>query len=79
MLENHQFTDDVAMKTAFIYREWDATRSPKIRGFKRFFDFFMLLFPLLIIIYERSKFLGDVLFLVSSILSCLLFVALLFF
>ena len=44
-------------------REWDATRSPKIRGFKRFFDYFMLLFPLLII-YERSKFLGDVLFLV---------------
>ena len=38
--------------------------SPKIRGFKRFFvDYFMLLFPLLII-YERSKFLGDVLFLV---------------
>ena len=49
----------------YIYREreWDATRSPKIRGFKRFFDYFMLLFPLLII-YERSKFLGDVLFLV---------------
>ena len=44
-------------------REWDATRSPKIRGFKRFFDYFMFLFPLLII-YERSKFLGDVLFLV---------------
>ena len=28
-----------------------------------FFDYFMLLFPLLII-YERSKFLGDALFLV---------------
>ena len=46
-----------------IYREWDATRSPKIRGFKPFFEYFRLLFPLLII-YERSKFLGDALFLV---------------
>ena len=45
-----------------IYREWDATRSRKIRGFKPFFDYVMLLFPLLII-YERAKFLGDVLFL----------------
>ena len=68
----------------YIYniREWNATRSPKIRGFKRFFDYFMLLFPLLII-YERSKFLGDALFsdllILSSILGCLLFVALLFF
>ena len=44
-------------------RERDATRSPKIRGFKRFFDYVMLLFPFLII-YERSKFLGDVLLLV---------------
>ena len=35
----------------------------KIRGFKCVFDYFMLLFPLLIL-YERSKFLGDVLFLV---------------
>ena len=26
----------------YIYREWGATRSPKIRGFKRFFDCFML-------------------------------------
>ena len=50
-------------KDICIYREWDATRSPKIRGFKRFFDYVMLLFPLLIIC-ERSKFLGDVLFLV---------------
>ena len=47
----------------YIYiLEWDATRSPKIRGFDRFFDCFMLLFPLLII-YERSKFLGDALLL----------------
>ena len=43
-----------------IYREWDATRSPKIRGFKRFFEYFRHL----LIIYERSKFLGDALFLV---------------
>jgi len=35
----------------------------KIRGFKRYFDYFMFIFPLLII-YERSKFLGDVLSLV---------------
>ena len=47
----------------YIEREWNATRSPKIRGFKRFFDYFMLFFPLLII-YERSKFLGDALLLI---------------
>ena len=42
---------------------WYATRSPKIRAFKHFFDYFMLLFPL-VIVYERSKFLEDALFLV---------------
>ena len=51
-------------KALFKKRDWDATRSPKIRGFKRLFAYLMLLFPPLII-YKRSKFLGDVLFLVS--------------
>ena len=46
----------------YTYREWDATRSQKICSFKHFFDYF--LFFHLLIIYERSKFLGDVLFLV---------------
>jgi hypothetical protein len=47
----------------YISGEWDATRSPKIRCFKRFLTILCFFFPLLII-YKRSKFLGDVLFFV---------------
>ena len=65
----------------YIYiLEWDATRSPKIRGFDRFFWLFYASFSSFDHIW-KIKVLGRCtvfgLLILSSILSCLLFVALL--